>query len=118
MSMSMSMPMPMPMATILSLHKRRNRRATGGWGERRNGGTALGRGSRPEAVGGSAAGLVDFEGVDGPEGVGEGGGVVGHEVLAGVGLGGAGGGSPSVAGPVAAEGGVEDLVGMEWLVFF
>lgn len=53
--------------------------------------------------------MVDFEGVDGPVGVREGTRVVLHEVGAGGGPGGAGTGRPGVAGPVTAEGVVEDL---------
>jgi len=53
--------------------------------------------------------LVDFDGVDGPVGVGEGARVVLDEGGAGGGSGGAGARGPGVAGPVAAEGVVEDL---------
>lgn len=53
--------------------------------------------------------MVDFEGVDGPVGVCEGTRVVLHKGGAGGGSGGAGAGRPGVAGPVTAEGVVEDL---------
>lgn len=59
--------------------------------------------------GAGTVGLVDLERVDGPVRVLEGRGVVLDEVLAGGGLGSAGGVvGPDVSGPVAAEGGVED----------
>ena len=54
--------------------------------------------------------LVDVEAVDGPVGVGEGGRVHLHVVLAGAGHGGAvAAAGPGLPGPVAAEVGVEDL---------
>lgn len=53
--------------------------------------------------------MVDFDGVDGPVGVGEGAGVILDECCAGGGAGGAGAGGPGVAGPIAAEGVVKDL---------
>jgi len=59
--------------------------------------------------GGIAAALVDLERVDGPVGVAEGGRVVGDVGVAVAGQGAAAAGAPDVSGPVAAEGGVEDL---------
>jgi len=52
--------------------------------------------------------LVDLEGIDFPVSLFEVGGIVGHVVVAGACLGGAGTRGPCVAGPVAAEGDIED----------
>lgn len=58
---------------------------------------------------GVAAALVDLERVDGPVGLAEGGRVVGDVGFAVAGQAAAVAGAPDVAGPVAAEGGVENL---------
>lgn len=63
--------------------------------------------------------MIDFDGVDGPERFSESAGVVSDEVGAGGGFGGAGAGGPDVAGPVAAEGRVENLeLGISKVILF